>query len=313
MPASNTAAPDNQSSHPSDSDSTTCTRSKNSRRQQLKIACVPNDCLNETILDRARLRELIISGNPEGALKLLEKKYPQVLADKPVISLALTSQALINLVIEKKPLEAIQLGQQRFGRYLQVGGDEKKMKHHQTDKQSSSWLTHLFAQTSLNSHNTVDAPCRMTSSKRRRRGTSGSGLSCDEPAKSFPRRSRLPWLEQRQHHHHRGTIDGTAPFQNGRDTGSSVEHDWTTFITEVMGLLAYEDPTKSPLSFLLSREHVEGVASLVNGAVVACSALTLPHPLTVLETLLHQLIVTKQLTRELTDNHGELFQLPEVK
>ena len=72
-------------------------------------------------------------------------------------------------------------------------------------------------------------------------------------------------------------------------------------LSTVLGVLAFEEPAESPLAFLLTPQYAQGVADLVNDALLeqrdGAGAVRPPPP--ALEVLVRHVQATKQLLSEL--------------
>jgi len=84
----------------------------------------------------------------------------------------------------------------------------------------------------------------------------------------------------------------------------------SSLLQEALGLLAYEDPFNSPVSYLLQLQQRESVADLVNGYILLLELKGETQPSqSVLEILLRQLVVAQEISRERSGGVGEEFHL----
>uniref|UniRef100_A0A7S0HIE7 B30.2/SPRY domain-containing protein n=1 Tax=Hanusia phi TaxID=3032 RepID=A0A7S0HIE7_9CRYP len=82
-----------------------------------------------------------------------------------------------------------------------------------------------------------------------------------------------------------------------------------SYLQEVIGLLAYEDPASSPLAHLLSSEHRKKVADVVNTAILEQDNVGSRSDL---ETLLKQLVACQDTLRRMKGGRGPKFVLEEA-
>lgn len=277
--------------------------------------------LHETVEERARLRQWIVQGRSQAAFEHMRTHHGDLLRTHTVAALALSGQVFIDLVKEQRTLDAIAFSRAELLPFLNSG-------HAGEDAGSaaprSAWLAVLLGVPQRRGFQHAGQPrAPSTVAKRRRRApslyldvlspnckakecTCPSSPGCACFAEGM-RRNVLPWVADSP------TCTEPPP----------TPTDFTPAVAELMGLLAYESISQSPLSFLAGRGHAEAVADLINDLVL-CAAEERsaqdrsagggdtggqPAP-SALQALLHQLLATKQLGRELADDHGEIYRLP---
>lgn len=83
----------------------------------------------------------------------------------------------------------------------------------------------------------------------------------------------------------------------------------SSFPQDVLALFAYEDPSSSPVAYLLSHSQREVVADILSASISALASPTGRPPQSSLELLLRQLTACHTERRLVDGGQGEVFRL----
>ena len=108
-----------------------------------------------------------------------------------------------------------------------------------------------------------------------------------------------------------GTGHGVAAGEEAANGGwgGVLDDEGTAMVHKVIGLVAYTDPSQSPLADVYDVSHRRVVADLLNAAMIKAEG---GEETSCLEKLLKNLLVSHDTLRQLQGGRGEVLELPEL-
>ena len=217
----------------SDHDVTRCKRKVHTRTPQVIRKDMSH--VKITAEERAYLHSLITSRQTSKASLHLEAHRPNLCEMNPVIELALISQTFIDYLLEGKILEALSFARERFPRFLPKF---KSMPQGVSVEQEGN-LSHCKRQ---RCHESRDSNVFVSHLGERESGSRDRDIATNV--------IRLPWL-----------VSSAAATAHMEDLSHVAQH--------IVGLLAYRDITKGPLSYLSTIDHAHAVSRFINDAIIS--------------------------------------------